>query len=76
MKLPIIFHPKYDIGLFGLENRHPFDSKKYGKVFQFLQEMGIVVGDNYHQPGAKVSDAVLLQEHLSATSTRRAVEGH
>lgn len=63
MKLPIIFHPKYDIGLFGLENRHPFDSKKYGKVFKFLQDMGIIVGDNYFQPAAKVSDEVLLQVH-------------
>lgn len=66
MKLPIIFHPKYDIGLFGLENRHPFDSKKYGKVFRFLQEKGIVVGDNYHQPAAKVDDKTLLQVHSAA----------
>jgi histone deacetylase 11 len=66
MKLPIVFHRKYDIGLFGLENRHPFDSKKYGKVFQFLKDKGIIVGDGYHEPTAMVSDKVLLQVHTPA----------
>lgn len=63
MKLPIIFHPKYDIGLFGLENAHPFDSKKYGKVFRFLQEKGILHDHNHHQPTEKASDDVLLRVH-------------
>lgn len=65
MKLPIIFHHKYDIGLFGLENRHPFDSKKYGKVFQFLQDKGIIVGDNYFRPEEKASNEILLQIHTA-----------
>lgn len=84
MKLPIVFHPRYDIGLFGLENRHPFDSKKYGKVFRFLQEKQILVGDNYFQPEEKASDAVLSGVHtaeylqslkLSATVARIAELG-
>jgi histone deacetylase 11 len=66
MKLPVIFHPKYDIGLFGLENRHPFDSKKYGKVFQFLKEKGILTDENYHQPEAMVTDKQLLTVHTPA----------
>lgn len=65
MKLPIVFHPKYDIGLFGLENRHPFDSKKYGKVFKFLQEKGMIAGDNYFQPEEKASDETLLWVHTA-----------
>ena len=35
-KTPIIFHEKYDISFMGIENLHPFDSKKYGKVFNNL----------------------------------------
>lgn len=66
MKVPIIFHPKYDIGLFGLENRHPFDSKKYGKVFRFLVEKQIIVGDDYYQPEAKADDETLLNVHSPA----------
>jgi len=34
---PIVFHPKYDIGFMGIENLHPFDAKKYGKVYRYLQ---------------------------------------
>jgi histone deacetylase 11 len=63
MKLPLIFHPKYDIGLFRLENRHPFDSKKYGKVFRFLQEKEIIVGDNYFEPESKADNDVMLGVH-------------
>lgn len=63
MKLPIIFHRKYDIGLFGLENLHPFDSKKYGKVFRFLEEKEIIVGDNYFEPEEKASNETLLVVH-------------
>ena len=66
MKLPIIFHPHYDIGLFGLENRHPFDSKKYGRVFRMLQEMQIIVDAGYFRPTEMASDAMLLQVHSPA----------
>lgn len=31
-KLPIVYHPQYNISFFGIENLHPFDSKKYKKV--------------------------------------------
>lgn len=37
-KLPIVFHEWYDISFGGLENVHPFDSKKYGKVHKQLIE--------------------------------------
>jgi len=36
-KLPIVFHEKYDISFYGLEKLHPFDSKKYGKAFEYLK---------------------------------------
>ena len=29
-KLPIVYHPNYNMGFLGLENLHSFDSKKYG----------------------------------------------
>jgi histone deacetylase 11 len=63
MKLPIVFHPDYDISLFGLENLHPFDSKKYGRVFRQLQAWQIIVGDGYHRPVAMASDDLLLRVH-------------
>lgn len=65
MKLPIVFHPRYDIGLFGLEKLHPFDSKKYGKVFKLLRAAGILANANWHAPKEKASDELLLKVHTS-----------
>jgi|GEM_PF-223781 len=36
--LPIVFDPGYNITFFGLENLHPFDTKKYGKIAQYLHD--------------------------------------
>lgn len=36
--LPIVFDQDYDITFFGLENLHPFDTKKYGKIAKYLQK--------------------------------------
>jgi hypothetical protein len=35
-KLPIIYTPRYNISACGVENAHPFDSKKYGRVMSSL----------------------------------------
>ncbi len=32
--LPLVYSPMYNIGFLGLERLHPFDSKKYAKVFE------------------------------------------
>ena len=34
---PIVYSVDYNIGFLGLERLHPFDSGKWGKVFQFLK---------------------------------------
>ncbi|CAK5027523.1 unnamed protein product [Meloidogyne enterolobii] len=33
---PIVYTNEYNISFFGIERLHPFDSKKWGRVFQFL----------------------------------------
>lgn len=66
MKLPIVFHKRYDIGLFGLENMHPFDSKKYGKVFKYLEDAEILKADNWYTPAGKAEDELLLKVHTEA----------
>lgn len=33
---PVIYSPAYNIGFMGLEKIHPFDSGKWGKVYQNL----------------------------------------
>jgi len=37
----IVYHPKYNISFCGLEKCHPFDSQKYGNIFERLIKKGI-----------------------------------
>ena len=34
----LVYHPKYNIKLCGIEKKHPFDSCKYERVLQFLKD--------------------------------------
>lgn len=34
----VIYHPKYNIKLCGIEKKHPFDSCKYERILKFLKE--------------------------------------
>lgn len=36
--LGLIFRPRYNITALGLENFHPFDTKKYGRIFGYLKD--------------------------------------
>lgn len=64
MKLPIVFSPRYDIRVLGIEKLHPFDSEKYGKVHRYLVEkIGIDEGSDYAPD--PVSYEELLTVHTS-----------
>ncbi|KAK9862275.1 hypothetical protein WJX84_002348 [Apatococcus fuscideae] len=41
-QLPIVYSKAYNIGFMGIENLHPFDSKKFGKVVSGLERAGIL----------------------------------
>ncbi|XP_033127627.1 histone deacetylase 11-like isoform X2 [Anneissia japonica] len=49
-KWPIIYSPEYNIGFLGLEKLHPFDSGKWGKVFGFLKDAGMLSDENTVRP--------------------------
>ena len=60
----IVYHPHYNIGFFGLENLHPFDSKKYGRSYRTLQkQFGKQLDEHLLQPPHPVRRATLLQVH-------------
>lgn len=61
-QLPIIYSKHYNISFFGLEKLHPFDSKKYGKVYQFLAKRGLVGPAQLYQP-EPVTTKDLLEVH-------------
>ena len=33
---PIVYHSGYNIAFMGMEKLHPFDSGKWGNIYQFL----------------------------------------
>ena len=43
-KWPIIYSGDYNISFLGLERIHPFDSGKWGRVFQLLVKKGLLKG--------------------------------
>jgi histone deacetylase 11 len=62
-KYPVVFSRHYDISFLGIENIHPFDSKKYGKVFTTLSKHFKFKLKDCHQPTKPVSDKDLLKVH-------------
>lgn len=60
----VIYSPKYNIGFYGLEKLHPFDSKKYGRTWKLLREtLGKKLTDLHVKPRRQVSWKELLRVH-------------
>lgn len=61
-KIPIVFHTNYDISLLGLENLHPFDTKKYGKIANHLIKEFNLDKSSFYSP-EKITDKDLELVH-------------
>jgi len=60
-KLPIVYDKGYNITFGGIENLHPFDTKKYGKVAHYLkQHLGIEKLNFYKPPVFDENDMKLV----------------
>lgn len=62
--VPIVFHKDYDISFFGIENLHPFDTKKYGKIARHLEQTCDILPKDLQKPEV-VTDAQLKDVHTS-----------
>jgi histone deacetylase 11 len=63
----VIYSPRYNISLFGLERLHPFDSQKYGRAWQVLrQHFGESLMEMWVRPLRPVSREELLLVHSPA----------
>ena len=61
--LPIVYHPRYNVSFPPFDSMHPFDSKKYGKIFTYLvNEVGIDPAV-FNTPKHVISDEDLLEIH-------------
>ncbi len=62
--MKIVYSPQYDIGFFGLERLHPFDSRKYSRAWRCLKrELGSRLRDLHVKPEQPVSRDELLRVH-------------
>lgn len=60
----IVYAPQYNIGFFGVERLHPFDSRKYGRAWAGLRErFGARLRDHHVRPAGPISDADLRTVH-------------
>ncbi|MFP4015086.1 MAG: histone deacetylase [Chitinispirillaceae bacterium] len=58
--LPIIYSPHYNISILGIENFHPFDSKKYRKVYKHLISKGELCASRFYKPELATEDQLLM----------------
>jgi histone deacetylase 11 len=61
--IPLIYHPKYSITVFGLERLHPFDGLKYRRIHDAL------VADGFRRPADFVRPEPIHREDLTRVHT-------
>jgi histone deacetylase 11 len=61
--IPLIYHPKYNITVFGLERLHPFDGLKYRRIHDAL------IADGYRKAGDFVRPEAVSRADLSRVHT-------
>ncbi|GFS14137.1 histone deacetylase 11, partial [Elysia marginata] len=57
---PIIYSPEYNIAFCGLERLHPFDAGKWGRIFQYLKDAGMVRDDTIVEPEEATEQELLV----------------
>jgi histone deacetylase 11 len=62
--MSIVYTQNYNMGLFGLEQMHPFDVKKFGRAWKLLQsELGPLLKTWHVEVDRPVTDGELLAVH-------------
>ncbi len=75
-KIPIIYSPKYDISILGIEKFHPFDTQKYGKIYKYLIDNLKYTKEQFYNPEIVSDDDLLLvhsKEYLDSLSNSKAI---
>jgi len=62
----VVYAPRYNITLFGVERLHPFDSRKYGRAWAELRRrVGPKLAEHHLRPGGPVTDSDLRTVHTA-----------
>jgi histone deacetylase 11 len=60
----LVYSPRYDFSLFGLERLHPFDARKFSRAWALLeQRLGAELERYWEEPKAPIPEADLLRVH-------------
>jgi len=63
-RLKIVYSPRYNMGFFGLERLHPFDTQKYARAWKLIRaELGAGATTRLVVPQQSVAEAELLRMH-------------
>jgi histone deacetylase 11 len=62
--VPLVYSPRYNITAFGLERLHPFDSRKYRRIHDWLIRQGLRLAGDFVTP-RPCTHAELLRIHTS-----------
>ena len=65
-RLPIVYHPGYDVTMCGAQKLHPFDSAKYSKVYNMLRKHLNLSSKDFHRPQSAINNEELLKVHSQA----------
>src|ERR1700722_13867550 len=49
-KLPIVYSPDYNFSLFNIEKVHPFDAKKFQRIYDYLVRSVGIAAHRFHTP--------------------------
>jgi histone deacetylase 11 len=64
--MSIVYSPHYNMGLFGLEKLHPFDTKKFARAWSLLQqEFGATLSSWHVEVDRPITDEELLAVHTA-----------
>ncbi|XP_071816384.1 histone deacetylase 11-like isoform X2 [Apostichopus japonicus] len=75
---PIVYRKEYNLGFLGLEKLHPFDSAKWGKIFNILKGQLMVTEDTIVSPEEALEKDLLVvhvQSYLDSLKWSYAVAG-
>ncbi|ELT95657.1 hypothetical protein CAPTEDRAFT_197333 [Capitella teleta] len=68
---PIVYSPEYNIAFLGLEKLHPFDSGKWGRVYEFLKEAKMIYDYTIVKPKEAQTIDLLVVHSMRYISTLR-----
>jgi histone deacetylase 11 len=62
--IKLVYSPNYNIGFMGMERLHPFDSRKYGRAWNLLEEQfGVALAPHHVQVDRQITNDELQLVH-------------